>query len=73
MTERNEKSVNFHESLTLRRDRECRVNRVNLRRSRINLKRCRFDLSHLNHSREVSQDQDKQFQSCDDYEKSIEM
>jgi hypothetical protein len=29
MTERNEKSVNFYESLTLRRDRECRVNRSN--------------------------------------------
>ncbi len=27
MTERNEESINFYESLTLRRDRECRVNR----------------------------------------------
>jgi hypothetical protein len=58
MTERNEKSANSHESLTLRRDRECRVNRVSL---------------DLNHSREASQDQDKQSQSCDDHEKSIEM
>jgi hypothetical protein len=73
MTERNEKSINFHEFLTLRRNRECRVNRVNLRRSRINLKRCRLDLNHLNHSRKASQDQDKQSQICDDYEKSIEM
>jgi hypothetical protein len=58
MTEKNERSANSHESLTLRRDRECRVSRVSL------------DLSH---SREASQDQDKQFQSCDDHEKSIEM
>jgi hypothetical protein len=66
MTKRNDKSINSHESLTLRRDRECRVSRVNLRR-------CRLDLSRLSHFREVSQDQDKQFQSCDDHEKSIEM
>jgi hypothetical protein len=58
MTERNEKSANFHESLTLRRNRKCRVNRVRL---------------DLNHSREASQDQNKQSQSCDDHEKSIEM
>jgi hypothetical protein len=58
MTERNEKSANSHESLTLRRDRECRVNRASL------------DLSHF---REASQDQDKQSQSRDDHEKSIEM
>jgi hypothetical protein len=56
MTERNEKSANSYESLTLRRDRECRVSRFN-----------------FNHSREASQDQDKQSQSCDDHEKSIEM
>jgi hypothetical protein len=56
MTERNEKSVNSHESLTLRRDRECRVSWVNLRRSRVSLRRCRFDLNHFNHSREASQD-----------------
>jgi hypothetical protein len=56
MTERNERSVNSYESLTLRRDRECRAIRLN-----------------LNHSRKASQDQDKQFQSCDDHEKSIEM
>jgi hypothetical protein len=59
MTEKNEKSANFYEFLTLRRDRECRVNRFN-----------RFD---FNHSREALQDQDKQSQSCDDHEKSIEM
>jgi hypothetical protein len=59
MTERNERSANSYESLTLRRDRECRVSRFN-----------RFDLSH---SREASQDQDKQSQSRDDHEKSIEM
>jgi hypothetical protein len=28
MTERNEKSANFHESLTLRRNRECRISRL---------------------------------------------
>jgi hypothetical protein len=59
MTERNEKSINFYKSLTLRRNRECRINRFN-----------RFD---FNHFRKASQDQDKQFQSCDDHEKSIEM
>jgi hypothetical protein len=35
MTERNVKSINFHESLTLRRNRECQVNRIN------------FDLNHF--------------------------
>jgi hypothetical protein len=70
MTERNEKSANFHESLTLRRDRECRVS---LRRSRVNLRRCDLDLSRLNHSREDSQDQNRQSQSCDNHEKSTEM
>jgi hypothetical protein len=68
MTERNEKSINFHESLTLRRDRERRraieVNRLN--------RNC-LDFSRFNHSREVSQNQYKQFQSRDDDEKSIEM
>jgi hypothetical protein len=54
MIERNEKSANSHESLTLRRDRECRVVQVS-------------------HSREASQNQDKQSQSPDDHEKSIEM
>ncbi len=58
MTERNERSANSHESLTLREDRECRVNRVS------------FDFSH---SRRASQNQDKQSQSCDDHEKSTEM
>jgi hypothetical protein len=66
MTERNERSANSHESLTLRRDRECRVSRVNLRR-------CRFDFNRLSHFREASQDQNKQSQSCDDHEKSIKM
>jgi hypothetical protein len=54
MTERNEKSANSYESLTLRRDRECRFSR-------------------LSYSRGTSQDQDRQSQSCDDHEKSIEM
>ncbi len=58
MTERNEKSANSYESLTLRRDRECRVIRFS------------FNFSHF---REASQDQNKQSQSRDDYEKSIEM
>jgi hypothetical protein len=73
MTERNERLINFHESLTLRQDRECRVSRISFKRSHINLKRCRFDFNYFNHLREVSQDQNKQFQNCDDYEKSIEM
>jgi cystathionine beta-lyase family protein involved in aluminum resistance len=73
MTEKNEKSANFHESLTLRRDRKCRVNRVNLKRNRVNFRRCRLDLNRLSHSREASQDQDKQSQNCDDHEKSIKM
>jgi hypothetical protein len=59
MTERNEKSINFYEFLTLRRNRECRVSRSS-----------RLD---FNHSRKASQDQNKQFQICDDHEKSIEM
>jgi hypothetical protein len=54
MTEKNEKSANSHESLTLRRDRECRVSR-------------------FSYSRETSQNQDRQSQSRDDHEKSIEM
>jgi hypothetical protein len=29
MTKRNEKLINFYESLTLRRNRECKVNRLN--------------------------------------------
>jgi hypothetical protein len=66
MTERNEKSANFYESLTLRRDRECRINRFNLKHNHFNFNR-------FNHLREVSQDQDKQFQNCDNHEKSIEM
>jgi hypothetical protein len=61
MTERNEKPANFYESLTLRRDRECRISQLNLRHNR------------LNHFREVSQNQNKQSQTCDDHEKSIEM
>jgi hypothetical protein len=69
MTEKNEKSADFHESLTLRRDRECRTVRVNQR----SLKRSRFNLNRLSHFREASQDQDKQFQNCDDHEKSIEV
>ncbi len=69
MTKRNEKSVNFHESLTLRRDRKCRTIRIN----QFNSKRSRLDLNRLNHFRKISQDQDKQSQNCDDHEKSIEM
>jgi hypothetical protein len=66
MTDKNEKSINSHESLTSRRDRECRV-------SRLGLKRNCLDFSRLSYSREASQDQDKQSQSCDDHEKSIKM
>jgi hypothetical protein len=61
MTKKNERSANFYEFLTLRRDRECRINRFSLRHNR------------FNHSRRISQDQNKQSQSCDDHEKSIEM
>jgi hypothetical protein len=66
MTERNEKLINFYESLTLRRDRERRISRFSFRHSRLSFSR-------FSHSREASQDQDKQFQSCDDHEKSIKM
>ncbi len=59
MTKRNEKSANSHESLTLRRDRERRVE--------LN----RFDLSR--HFEESSQNSNKQFQNDRDNEKSIEM
>jgi patatin-like phospholipase/acyl hydrolase len=69
MTEKNEKSANFHEFLTLRRDRKCRTIRVNQR----SFKRNRLDLNRLNHFREALQDQDKQSQNCDDHEKSIKM
>jgi hypothetical protein len=62
MTERNEKLVNFHKFLTLRRDRECRINRL-----------CHLDLNHFNHFREISRNQNKQSQNRDDHEKSIEM
>ncbi len=58
MTEKNKKSVNLYEFLTLRRNRECRTIRFNF---------------NLNHFRKISQDQNKQFQSRDDHEKSIEM
>jgi hypothetical protein len=69
MTEKNEKSANSYESLTLRRDRECRV----IRDSRLSSNRSRLDLSRFSHSRKASQDQDKQSQDCDDHEKSIKM
>jgi hypothetical protein len=52
MTERNEKSVNFYESLTLRRNRECRINWLSLRHNHLNFNR-------FNHFREASQDQNK--------------
>jgi hypothetical protein len=67
MTRKNEKSADSHESLTLRRDRERRAIRVN------RFSRCRLDLSRFCHFRKASQDQDKQSQSRDDHEKSIEM
>jgi hypothetical protein len=67
MTKRNEKSVDFYESLTLRRDRERRAVRVN------RFSRSRLDLNRFCHSREVSQDQNKQSQNRDDHEKSIKM
>jgi hypothetical protein len=67
MTKKNEKSVDLHKSLTLRRDRERRAIRVN------RFSRNRLDLNRLCHVREALQDQNKQFQSRDDHEKSIEM
>jgi hypothetical protein len=71
MTKRNEKSINSYESVTLRSNRECRINRFNLRHNRFNFNRLNF--SRFNHSRKASQNQDKQSQNCDDHEKSIEM
>jgi hypothetical protein len=53
--------------LTLCRDRERRAIRVN------RFSRSRLDLSCFCHSREVSQNQDKQCQDRDDHEKSTEM
>jgi hypothetical protein len=69
MTERNKKLINFYESLTLRRNWECRVTRVN----QFSFKRNRVDLNRLNHFRKISQNQNKQSQNCDDHEKSIKM
>jgi hypothetical protein len=65
MTKRNEKSTDFHEFFTLRRSRERRAVRVN----RFN----RFDFNRFCHSSKASQNQDKQFQSRDDHEKSIKL
>jgi hypothetical protein len=64
MTRRNERSVNFHEFLTLRRDRKRRIafNRLN---------RLNFDCR--SYSRKISQDQNQQFQNRDNDAKSIEM
>ncbi len=59
MTKKNEKSTNFHESLTLRRDRE----------RRIEFNRFNFNC----HLEESSQNSNKQFQDDRDNEKSIEM
>jgi hypothetical protein len=50
MTKKNEKSADFHEFLTLRRDRERRAIRVNW------FSRSRFDLNRFYHFREASQD-----------------
>ncbi len=58
MTERNKKSINFYEFLTLRRNRKCRINRFNF---------------NFNHLRKISQNQNKQSQNRDDHEKSIKM
>jgi hypothetical protein len=66
MIKRNKKSINSYESLTLRRNRECRL-------SRFSLKCNRFDFNRRSHCRAISQDQNKQFQNCDDREKSIKM
>ncbi len=64
MTRRNEKSINSHRSLTLRRDRKRRV------------KLNRFDLNRLDLSRHFeknSQEPNKQSQNDRDNEKSIEV
>ncbi len=71
MTERNERSANPYESLTLRRDRECRTSRLSLRHNC--LSSSRLSSSRLSHPREAPQDQDRQSQSCDDHEKSTEV
>jgi flagellar biosynthesis GTPase FlhF len=62
MTKRNERSANFYESLTLRQDRKCRVSRF-----------CHLDFNRFSHFQKTSQNQDKQFQSRDDHEKSIKI
>jgi hypothetical protein len=66
ITEKNEKLVNFYEFLTLRQNRKRRTIRVN----EFNFNRNRFD---FNYFRKTSQNQNKQFQSRDDHEKSIKM
>ncbi len=38
MTKKNEKLINFYEFLTLRRNRECRINRLSFKHSRVYLK-----------------------------------
>ncbi len=67
ITKQNERSIDFHEFLILRRDRERRTIEIN----RFN--RSRFDFNRFRHFQKVSQDQDKQFQNRDDHEKSIKM
>ncbi len=57
MIKRNERSANSHESLTLRRDRERRVNQLDFNR----------------HLEKSSQESNKQSQDDRDNEKSIEM
>ncbi len=69
MTEKKKKLANFYEFLTLRRDRECRT----IRDSRFNFNRNRLDFNRFSHFRKVSQNQNKQSQNCDDFEKSIKM
>ncbi len=66
MMRRNERSTNFHEFLTLRRNRE--------RREKFNRFNCnRFDLDRFNHFRRISKNQNRQSQNRDDDAKSIKM
>jgi hypothetical protein len=70
MTNRNAKSIDFHESLTLRRNR--RVFKFN-NSDRRNLDRKEFQRFRRINIRESQKIQNRQFQDSDDHSKSIKM
>jgi hypothetical protein len=71
MTNRNEKSIDFHEFLTLRRNR--RVFKLN-NSDRQNLDRRNFQHFHrIINIRKIQKIQNRQFQDNNDHSKSIKM